>query len=1080
MRPKGFPFKIIATLVVAATATFAIAETSPPSGVLSPANPTLTFTGGPFALSNPSSPTGDNPPVCTEDTCGQFVMTVAIPAGDFNSYRARVAVGWTNDGTTTLGGDESDFDVYIYAPDLTGTQTATAASLANPEVTTFDVSNGDYTIYVDPFDVSPTVTFEASVSLIRVAQSPWPEPSPLPALPPGTPRFFNYHAPPGVAEDAGEPSIGVNWRTERVFGGIPNGGTVNYFGGFLPYMLSVVFDDRTAPATTTWTQAPLVVANAPRLFGDPILFTDPYTGRTFVSQEMGLTPLGSTMEFTDSDGAPFTPSEGSGAPSGIDHQTVGGGPYHQPIPTQASPLYPHGVWYCSQSVADAVCSISLDGGLTFGPAIPMYSVEQCSGLHGHIKIGPDGTAFVPNRACGGSLPFHSGADARQAVVVSEDNGITWDVREIPTATTKTDRDPSVAVATDGTLYFAYQAADGHSRVAVSRDKGLTWINDSDVGSQVGVQNSLFHAAVAGDPDRAAVAFFGTETGGDGYNQPDFPGVWYLYVATTFDGGLTWTTQNITPGDPVQRGGICGDGACRNLLDFFGAEIDRSGRVLVGYDDGCISANCISGRRAYGLVAANDFTAKAVIARQASGKRMFADWDATVGPDIEPPLPPPPPPAPTSCDGLVAADPAGDADHPLLHENGGSLDSVDITALRFALSEDGQSLVTTIELEDFSTEPVAGSLGAYYYATWTSARRNEDGSVATRNYATRAATSVTGGVTFRFGQYDQSDDSFVGTPVTVEGSYVIGPGGSVSVVVPLSLLGDPTIPVTDANSFPATIEPYAVAIIHEQAVRFVQPADRAPNVGHFGASWAVCPVNVTSIEDDHASVEYSQGWHRIDDPEASQGHFRLHTGNSPNGLLRLVVDVPAGQTGKIAYHYATSPKGGSAELFVDGVSHGVVTYAGGEGKTRTPAFGSRIEIANLAAGAHVLELRNMRDAVYVDRFSLENSASAGSPQSGPGATSASSGVRLPGETSTSITVPADATSISVVAESTAQTPLSLVLVAPNGLTLATADNSSGFAVIEQPVAGGGVYLVKVVNLSLGPIEVWTAATPEVPR
>jgi len=47
--------------------------------------------------------------------------------------------------------------------------------------------------------------------------------------------------------------------------------------------------------------------------------------------------------------------------------------------------------------------------------------------------------------------------------------------------------------------------------------------------------------------------------------------------------------NATPGDPVQRGCIWnggGSNACRNLLDFNDASVDRSGRVLLAYTDGC--------------------------------------------------------------------------------------------------------------------------------------------------------------------------------------------------------------------------------------------------------------------------------------------------------------------------------------------------------------------------------------------------------------------------------------------------------------------------------------------------------------
>ena len=52
--------------------------------------------------------------------------------------------------------------------------------------------------------------------------------------------------------------------------------------------------------------------------------------------------------------------------------------------------------------------------MTFGPAVPIYT-DQCGGLHGHVKVAPDGTVYVPNRGCGGT----------QGGVVSEDNGITW-------------------------------------------------------------------------------------------------------------------------------------------------------------------------------------------------------------------------------------------------------------------------------------------------------------------------------------------------------------------------------------------------------------------------------------------------------------------------------------------------------------------------------------------------------------------------------------------------------------------------------------------------------------------------------
>jgi hypothetical protein len=486
---------------------------------------------------------------------------------------------------------------------------------------------------------------------------------------PGVPRFQNYPAPAGIADDVGEPSIGCNWKSEQSFSNsmfsIPNGGRVMLFGGFSPDLYRATFNDCSSPAKPNWEAKPLLTASTPRGFGDPILFTDHDTGRTFVSQLEGLTPAGSTTDVTDDDGDNFMPSEGSSAPSDIDHQTFGGGIFHSggvgPVTA-----YPNAVYYASQSVSDARAAQSLDGGITFGPAFPMYTINDCAGLHGHIKVSPkDGTVYVPNVGCGGAIPFHE-TDAKQAVIVSEDNGMTWAIRPIPDSTTHGNgsadntiigtRDPSVSIDADGNVYFVYQAedrltgnldgndiaGDTHPKVAVSHDRGLHWEPSIDVGATVlngnPIKNATFVTATAGSGGRAAVAFFGTETGGNNWpcgegdncslnvqgvatdinKRPLFTGVWYLYISTTFDGGKTWTTQNVTPGDPIQRGGICGGSTCRNLLDFMDVQIDKEGRVLVAGEDGCI-AGCVNGPP-------NSFTAKGFITRQSGGKRMLAQFD----------------------------------------------------------------------------------------------------------------------------------------------------------------------------------------------------------------------------------------------------------------------------------------------------------------------------------------------------------------------------------------------------------------------------------------------------------------------
>jgi hypothetical protein len=372
--------------------------------------------------------------------------------------------------------------------------------------------------------------------------------------------------------------------------------------------LRVGFDDTVSPARATWTDVSFTVTSTLTL--DPILYTERTTGRTFVSQLAGATSL---MAYSDDGGASWLPSQGAGIPAGPDHQTVGGGPFPPGLLTGIG--YPYAVYYCSQGIALATCALSIDGGLTFGLAVPIYNLTQCGGLHGHIKVGPDGTAYVPNANCGG----------HQGVAVSSDGGITWTVRTVPGSTSPGASDPSVAVASDGTVYFGFADASGHPAVAVSHDRGLTWSNVWDVGASFGIQNTAFPAMVAGDPTRAAFSFLGTPAGGNATaDDPSFPAVWHLYVAHTYDGGATWVTADATPNDPVQRGTICTGGTTcgttRNLLDFMDARADAQGRVLVGYADGCVGGCVNAPPNSF------SFTALATIARQSAGKGVYAAFD----------------------------------------------------------------------------------------------------------------------------------------------------------------------------------------------------------------------------------------------------------------------------------------------------------------------------------------------------------------------------------------------------------------------------------------------------------------------
>jgi hypothetical protein len=487
-----------------------------------------------------------------------------------------------------------------------------------------DAIPGKYSMHICAFQTGPTgqnITGLVRASVIRPAATP------LAGSSVKAPTYKQFEAPKGVSTDAGEPSIGNNWKTDHTFF---TSNTHEY---------DVKFNDTAG--TSTWTGVNVKPPNGSNLTSlDPIGFTDSVTGRSFVSQ---LLFVCSGAVFTDNDFQSVTPSQGCGSGiNGFDHQTFGGGPY----PKGMSSLngYPHAVYYCSQAQAlvlgNATCARSDTGGLTFGTLVPVWN-GACTGLHGHVRVAPnDGTVYLPDGNCHGQV----------GIGVSTNAGNAWTIRKVP-GSLNAESDPSVSAGSDGTLYLGYADGTGRPEVAVSRDRGATW-NVSNIGTAINVRNTEFAEVIAGDGDRAAFAFLGTPTKGS--TQADTFGKssdgktytgaeWHMYVTTTYDRGAHWTTVDATPTDPVQRGCIWnagGSNPCRNLLDFNDITVDKIGRVMVGFADGCVSHSLEPQPASSSNATTNDCVASTSVAkngqvqhgaiiRQQSGKGLFKKYDGVL-------------------------------------------------------------------------------------------------------------------------------------------------------------------------------------------------------------------------------------------------------------------------------------------------------------------------------------------------------------------------------------------------------------------------------------------------------------------
>ena len=629
------------------------AAPTPTAGTLSTSNRSITYAdpvGSPpnltgFALGNPNC--GPNDSLCSVFNL-TIDPTVGTPAAGYDPTQYQIAVQWAWTPPAV------DNDVFI--KNSGGAVVAKNQSTADPStiILPTNLAPGVYKLILVLSTGAP-VPYTATVTLEKAPSGPG---ICNPAIANCAPaRFQSFPAGPGQADDAGEPSLGVDWN--------PNVASLQHdqvnTGGVAFFTSSnhewrVNFDDCSSPAIFNWEDVSAVFDQTAPL-ADPIGFVDHYTnvelgrayppphtpGRIFSLQLVG--GQGNSLgAFSDTDGNSYLPGGNGGPGQGPDHETLGGGPYTGAPPALAS--YPatgakNAIYYCSQDIAaEAQCSRSDDGGQTFGPAVLLFNPTVCTGgIHGHVKVAPDGTVYVPNSSCG--------TVGTAGVAVSTDNGMTFTEHNIINSTSS--QDPYVAIGQNNvgkpagqasnTIYLGYTDGNGHPKVAFSGDRGANWSLPVDLGLPFGITHAVFPIAAAGDDNRAAIGFLGTGDGiaSTGTCNPygavlNCKNIWHLYVATTYDGGQNWITTDATPNDPVQTGTICLEGTTcaggRNLADFNDMAIDSQGRILAGFADGC--PNCTN------TFSGQSNASHGTVTRQSGGRRLFAFFDS-----VEPAPPAPP-------------------------------------------------------------------------------------------------------------------------------------------------------------------------------------------------------------------------------------------------------------------------------------------------------------------------------------------------------------------------------------------------------------------------------------------------------
>lgn len=650
--PRIF-FAFILCSLALGLAMLSFATPVPTSGTLSTANPSLSYTDSNGAPPN-VTPVATGTPNCgpTGALCSTYNLTidpsVGVPAGGYVPAQYQITLQWSW-ATSAV-----DYDIFV--EDSTNAVVAKNTSTADPStiVLPTNITPGTYQLIVVLSTGAP-IPYTGTITLSKV---PFTAGGPGLCTPPNSlscapARFQSYPAGTGQSDNAGEPSLGVDWNPNVAtlqHDKVNTGGVALFTSGSNEYRIN--FDDCAFPAIYNW-QDVSALTDQTFVLSDPIGFVDHYSsiplgltyppvhtpGRAFAIDLIG--GQGDSLGAYSDDDFNTSANGGNGGPgAGPDHETLGAGPYAGAAPTGAS--YPsaaspgalHGVYYCSQNIAaEAQCSRSDNGGVTFGPSVPIFNPAVCTGgIHGHVKVAPDGTVYVPNSACG--------TTGTAGVAVSIDNGLNWVENNVPNSTSS--QDPYVGIGQNNvgkpasnlngtnTIYLGYTDGDHHPKVAFSGDRGATWSTPVDLGVPYGVTHAVFPIAAAGDDNRAAIGFVGT---GDGISTDlstcdpygatlNCANAWHLFIATTYDGGQNWITTDATPNDPIQTGVVCLAGttcmAGRNLLDFNDMAIDSEGRILVGYADGCV--NCSNTYKS------QSSASHGTVTRQSGGRRLFQHFD----------------------------------------------------------------------------------------------------------------------------------------------------------------------------------------------------------------------------------------------------------------------------------------------------------------------------------------------------------------------------------------------------------------------------------------------------------------------
>ncbi|HWP83393.1 MAG TPA: S8 family serine peptidase [Bacteroidota bacterium] len=633
------------------------------------------------------------------------------------------------------------------------------------------------------------------------------------------------------------------------------------------------------------------------------------------------------------------------------------------------------------------------------------------------------------------------------------------------------------VGRDGTLYAVW-SDDFNIYLATSTDQARTWsppvqVNDPNTidGKGRRVRTNIFPWLVPGDRGRLGIVWFGS----NGVHNGDNDGDWAVYYAFT-DNALAMhpTFRQVQASDHfihafnVSELGLGSGGATnRNLLDFFQVDMDPTGAAVIAFADDH-----------------NDFDGQTYVTRQIGGPSLLATVDSVSAVSC----------SPLSFDhnpNRLATDPEViDFRHDAQVLRRTTIQSdiaFDITSIDYGddFSESGaRQISATIAVSELTNPPLEGF---HWMAFFTANARNNlfdrgqsfflEASTDPRDGASALAPLFFYGTAAR-----RADGAIITTRVGAADGVMFNPESN-TITLKLGLekinaIADPDVIVGSRLIGLRGISFAGGGVdITGPVIGRITGADVERDFTRGGIEFVVGSQEPRLVlECDDPSISRSGGWHEIDDERADGGHYCRSVG-AKNGSAYLSFTFSG--TG-VDMKYATGPRGGSAEVLIDGVSREKIDFF------RPPTDPNKLDNSgrkdltfgtvasyNTSPGTHTFRLNVLNDGptsspprnmAYIDGFVVRGT---------------SQGTGNPRESSTHINAIVEPTSLasqalaatestrlmSGVLEVPEGTELDLVVLDPLGAVAAQSRTSESHEVVQFAPSVEGLYLFQVINSSL---------------